>query len=239
MVAPVSAVHVTVPHGARPRAQRGVVLHWSISSLPTACRVSPVLRTVLDCASTMCFPEALAIADSALGRGLLTPDQLVAGARCSPAYGRARRVRVASEADPRAANAFESCLRGVVSDAGVTGFEPQLRIELTRRVVRVDLGDPGRRLVLEADSYEHHGSREALVRDCERYDELVREGWRVLRFSWEHVMFRREWVAETVMMTCRRSSRSGSTSSSALQTPVMTNDGTRRARTTRPTSLGA
>jgi very-short-patch-repair endonuclease len=209
MVVPLANVHVTVAHGARPRPQKGVVVHWSNSPLPTACRVAPVLRTVLDCASTMSFPEALAIADSALGRGLLTPDQLVAGALNSPTYGRARRVRVASAADPKAANAFESCLRGVVLDAGVTGFQPQLEIQLTRRRVRVDLGDRVCRLVLEADSYEHHGSREALVRDCERYDELVREGWRVLRFSWEHVMFRREWVAETVVMTSRHSSRPG------------------------------
>jgi len=115
---------------------------------------------------------------------------------------------VVNAADGRAANAFESCLRGIVLDAGVTGFRPQLEIALAGRVVRVDLGDPARRLVLEADSYEHHGSREALVRDCERYDDLVSEGWRVLRFSWEHVVFRPEWVAQTVLRTCRRSSRS-------------------------------
>lgn len=209
LVAPPHEVHVTVPHGARPRVQRGVVLHWSISPPPTACRVTSVLRTVLDCATTMPFTEALAVADSALGRGLLTPEQLSQGVEGSRSYGRARRLRVALAADGRAFNAFESCLRGVVLDAGVTGFEPQLEIRLARRLVRVDLGDPARRLVLEADSYEHHGGREALVRDCERYDELVREAWRVLRFSWEHVMFRQQWVAETVVMTCRRSSRMG------------------------------
>ena len=85
----------------------------------------------------------------------------------------------------------------------MTGFVPQVEIPLVQRVVRVDLADRARRLVLEADSYEHHGSRGALVRDCERYDELVREAWQVLRFSWEHVMFRRAWVAETVAATSR------------------------------------
>jgi very-short-patch-repair endonuclease len=68
----------------------------------------------------------------------------------------------------------------------------------------VDLADVDRRIVLEADSFEHHGERADLVRDCERYDELVACGWTVLRFSWEHVMFRPEWVAEVVARTVRR-----------------------------------
>jgi very-short-patch-repair endonuclease len=202
-----TAVHVTVPHGARPTGQAGVALHWSTSPLPVADGVTPVLRTVLDCATTLPFPEALGVADSALAHGRLTTSQLRAAAHAGPERGRSRRLRVARAADGRSANAFESCLRGLVLNAGVTGFQPQLEIRLAHRAVRVDLGDRARRIVLEADSYAHHGSRDALVRDCERYDELVREGWRVLRFSWEHVVFRPEWVAETVVLTCRRSSR--------------------------------
>ncbi len=62
----------------------------------------------------------------------------------------------------------------------------------------VDLGDPERRIALEADSFEWHGGRVALDRDCRRYDELVRSGWLVLRFSWEQVMFDRGWVADVV-----------------------------------------
>ena len=45
-----------------------------------------------------------------------------------------------------------------------------------------------RRLILEADSFEWHGSRRALVRDARRYNNFVIAGWLVLRFSWEDVM---------------------------------------------------
>jgi very-short-patch-repair endonuclease len=40
------------------------------------------------------------------------------------------------------------------------------------------------------------------VRDCERYDELVAAGWIVLRFTYEHVMFRAGWVVEMVRAVC-------------------------------------
>jgi very-short-patch-repair endonuclease len=61
-----------------------------------------------------------------------------------------------------------------------------------------------RAIVLEADSFTHHGTRAALRADSRRYDELVRLGWVVLRFAWEHVMSDRAWVAEVVSDCCRR-----------------------------------
>lgn len=62
-------------------------------------------------------------------------------------------------------------------------------------------------IALEADSFEFHGSRQAMDRDCRRYDELVRTGWLVLRFSWEQVMSDQEWVADTVEETVALRSR--------------------------------
>lgn len=58
--------------------------------------------------------------------------------------------------------------------------------------------------MLEADSFEFHGQRAALTRDCERYDELVARGWLVLRFTWEQVMLRPDWVARVIEATVRR-----------------------------------
>jgi very-short-patch-repair endonuclease len=68
----------------------------------------------------------------------------------------------------------------------------------------VDLANPERRIVLEADSFRHHADRGAFRNDCRRYDELVRIGWGMLRFAWEHVMFERGWVAEVVSDCYRR-----------------------------------
>jgi very-short-patch-repair endonuclease len=201
-----SATHVTIPHGHKPTPIQGVRVHRS-RSLPPAEVVdghtSP-LRTVLDCAATMPFSHALAIADSALATASVTETELRLGAARSPGRGRARRQRVAEAADGRADNAFESVLRALTLEAGYGTFEPQVRIPLTRRVCVVDLADRRRRLVLEGDSYTHHGTRAAFSKDCDRYNELVAEGWTVLRFTWEHVMRRSYWVTEVLTETISR-----------------------------------
>ncbi len=69
-------------------------------------------------------------------------------------------------------------------------------------MVHVDLGDPERRIVIEADSFAHLRGRADLARDCRRYDELVADSWRLLRFAWEHVMFERDWVGRIVREVC-------------------------------------
>jgi very-short-patch-repair endonuclease len=129
--------------------------------------------------------------------------ELLTAACATKGSGRPARLRIAEHADGRATNAFESALRGVLVEAGLTGFVPQVEIRLPDRRVRVDLADEVRRIVLEADSYEHHGDREAWERDCDRYDELTAAGWVVLRFTWRQVVDRPRRVVELVRSTLR------------------------------------
>ena len=71
-------------------------------------------------------------------------------------------------------------------------------------MVRPDLVDARLKIALEADSFEHHGSRKALVLDCVRYDNLVADGWTVLRFAWEQVMYEPAWVRSTLLAVTGR-----------------------------------
>ena len=89
-------------------------------------------------------------------------------------------------------------------DAGIDGFRPQVVIDTPGGQFRVDLADEQRRIVIEADSFSWHGDRAALDRDCRRYDELVRAGWTVLRFSWEQVMFDGAWLVAVVRDVVKR-----------------------------------
>jgi very-short-patch-repair endonuclease len=203
VVAPDRATHVTVPvHRNRRRTE--AVTHWiDLRPRDIVDGVTSPLRTTLDCARVLSFAQALAVADSALRLHLVRPIELLTSAAGLVGAGRRRVLRVAQAADGRSASGLESVLRATMLQARIRSFTPQVSIADDSFSARVDLGDLLHRIALEADSFEHHGYRAALVRDCARYDELVVRGWLVLRFAWEQVMYQPEWVEEMVLGALR------------------------------------
>jgi len=144
--------------------------------------VTSPIQTVLDCARWLPFDAALAIADSSLRHGSVTPLELHDAADAIRGHRR------------------QHVLRAIGLDVPGLHLVPQVEISVPgRRVVRPDLVDRRLKLVVEADSFEHHGGRKALVLDCARYNNLVADGWTVLRFAWEQVMHRPAWVSSILM----------------------------------------
>lgn len=171
----------------------------------TPTQATPPLQTVIDCARWLPFDEALAIADSALRHRSVAHEELSAAASKIRGRGTPAVVRVLGAADGRADNPFESVLRAISLDVPGLRLVPQVEVRgKGRRMVRPDLVDELLRIVAEADSFEHHGSRKALVMDCARYDNLVADGWTVLRFAWEQVMHRPDWVHACLISVTRR-----------------------------------
>ena len=167
-------------------------------------------KTLEMCGRRLPFDEALSIADSALRHGFLRRE-LLRLAEAARGPGSARLRRVASQADHRAANPFESVLRAIALDVSGLDVEPQVRIRGELDLdVRADLVDRKLRLVLEADSFAWHGDRTALRRDARRYDLLVLNGWTVLRFAWEDVMHDPDWVRSVLVAAVRRTERAHS-----------------------------
>jgi very-short-patch-repair endonuclease len=166
--------------------------------------VTSPLRTLVDCARQLPFDEALAIADSALRSRSVTEIELcntvVQGA------GSARVRRVFDRADERAANPFESVLRAQCIEAGLD-VTPQVVLRRRPQVIRPDLVDRHHRLVIEAESLAHHASRADLRRDAIRYTWLAVDGWWVLRFTWEQVMFDPGYVGAALEAIKRRVER--------------------------------
>ncbi|NEA37258.1 type IV toxin-antitoxin system AbiEi family antitoxin domain-containing protein [Streptomyces sp. SID13031] len=189
--------HVLVSRTQRRReTELSCVLHRTSSPLPDS--VTTPLQTVLDCARQLPFGEALTIADSALRLKKVDPVALAEAAHACRGTGRAAIQRVAASADRRAESALESMLRARVMEAGFTGFVPQYKIRDRSFYARVDLADPLLRIVLEADSFAHHGTRATLRRDCRRYVELAIRGWVLLRYSWEDVILDENWVGTSL-----------------------------------------
>lgn len=191
----------------RPGDRIPVVAHF-VDLPPDDVRggVTTPLRTVLDCARALPFDEALAIADSALRARAVSPSALRNAAAAAHGPGSAAARLVARHADGRAANPFESVLRALCITEGLH-LIPQLQIADLGLYAVVDLGDPDAKLVVEADGFEFHGTREGLRRDTRRYTELVIHGWTVLRYCFEDVMYRPDWVRWT--LRCYLATRDG------------------------------
>ena len=153
-------------------------------------------RTLLDCLQHLQPDEALAIADSALRHRdiSLASLQVLAAEATGPGSRQAREI--AARASGLAANPFESVLRHLAGQVEGLRAEPQITIRDDHGdfMARSDLVDAHLRLLIEAESFAYHASRKALRRDCRRYTALTVHGWLVLRFIWEDVMHRPDFV---------------------------------------------
>ena len=183
--------HVTVRRHRRPSAAHLRLAHVHYADLEPqqidGISTRPV-TTLSQCLRRHPVPEALAVADSALREGI-EPAVLHRLADSVRGPGAARLRLVVGAASRLKANPFESGLHGIA--LGVRGLEvrPQVVISEPGVWAQPDLVDRSRRIVLEADSFEWHGGRQALRKDARRYNLLVVNGWLVLRFAWEDVMF--------------------------------------------------
>lgn len=185
---------VTVPrHRTVPaRLRRGVEVRYAdLQAVEVQGHVTSPLRTVVDCARTLPFDEALAIADSALRDGPLTRDEVSSAVAASSRTGRARAQWVAEHADGRAANAFESVVRAISLDVPGLALESQVRIGPS---ITPDLVDRDLRVVVECDSWTYHAEKSAFARDLERYNEVALDGWLIIRVNRDHAWERPGYV---------------------------------------------
>jgi very-short-patch-repair endonuclease len=199
-----AVVRLTVPpHANRPARPDDVRLFYRrLGTGETAGDVTSRLRTVVDCLRDESLRVALSVGDSALRTGAVDHEALSRAVRGLRGPGSAVARARLGLLDARAANAFESCARALLLEAGLTGFEPQVSVgDRDGWIGRVDLADRSLRIVVECDGFETHGGRDAFVRDLVRFTSLVSAGWRPLRFTWEQVMFRPEWVVRRVRAT--------------------------------------
>ncbi|HEX2896113.1 MAG TPA: hypothetical protein VHO29_19060 [Marmoricola sp.] len=202
---------VTFPRTRRlPRSARELVVpHWSdIAPEDVVEGTTSMRRTLVDCMRMLPLEESVPIVDSAVRAGDVTREELRAIAASMRGRGRTRAMLVAAMATARPKNPYESTLRAIAS--AIPGLEviPQLPIRVSaERVLHPDLADPVLGIVIEAESFEWHGKRAALTRDCVRYNAFTCLGWRVVRFSWEQVMFEPAYVVsvlEDVVKLVRR-----------------------------------
>jgi len=136
--------------------------------------VAEPLQVVIDAFRCQPRPTVVALADSALNRGLLKSEVLEAAL-----------PQLAPWCDAASQSGTESIAR-----VGLRRHRVRLRSQLkVAGVGYVDLV-VGDRLVIECDSSEFHDGYSS-KRDYERDQELMRLGYLVLRLKYEHVVH--EW----------------------------------------------
>ena len=201
---------VTFPRSRRvPRSARYLVVpHWSdIAPEDVVDGATGVRRTLIDCMRMLRLDESVPIVNSALRAGDVTLAELRAIARSMRGRGRARAMAVAAMATARPSNPYESTLYALASTVPGLNALPQRPVPVFGgRVLHPDLSDEHLRIVIEAESFEWHGKRAALTRDCYRYNAFTVSGWYVIRFSWEQVMFEPAYVLSVLeaMVLVRR-----------------------------------
>ena len=192
--------HVVVPRkrNVPPAWRNRVVLHRFDLGPDDANGIATGRElTLLQCLRLLPDDQALAIADSALRCGEhATLRRVLAQVRGA---GSAKVRRIGLAADGRAANPFESVTRSICLQVPGLRVVPQVVLSTDHYWARPDLVDRERRLVVECESYEWHGNRSGFLKDVRRYTLLAADGWTVLRFTWDDVMLRPDWVREVLV----------------------------------------
>ena len=188
------AVHLTRGKPPTVRSPRGVVMHRRIVEADS--RATTLRQTLLDCARCLEVPQAVGVLDSALRQRRVEPAELAALVPPSGNYA-GRVAQVVALTDPAAQSVLESQARVLLVLAGLGPVESQVHFE---RVGWVDFLVQGW-LVVEVDGFAVH--RDSFREDRRRDAELTRQGLVVLRFTYDDLLRRPEWVLSVVRETLR------------------------------------
>jgi hypothetical protein len=167
---------------ARRLTEEDVVVHREV-------RLTSGAQTYLDLAALLPPWDLVAVGDSLLRAGHLTPDGL------TRRLGRAGRIRGVVRArdcaellTPLAMSRPESLMRYWLTVSDLPDPRPQVPVhdQNGRVVAHGDLGYPEWKVLLEYEGRQH-AEADQFGGDIERYSLMASDGWLVLRFAGRHV----------------------------------------------------
>jgi very-short-patch-repair endonuclease len=199
---PFGPVHITVV-GRWLRSQKGVKCHTT-SSLAAieqhefdGIPVTSLPRTLLDVASLVDELTLRRMYERAERLEILDLKAIRRILRLRRGHRGAGRLRALIDYDPTAAadavSELERLYLDLLRDAGLP--TPQVNVLVDGHLV--DCYWPSADLIVELDSYEFHGDREAFERDRAKIADLRRAGHEAVQFTYRQVTGRRNWVAQT------------------------------------------
>lgn len=183
-------VHVTVPRNVKRVSPDGVVVHQrGQRQLSRVCyqglSLCTVPRVIMDIALTLPCIDAVVVADAALRTRRTEFGELVEESR---RFARHPRYSTLADflplLDPRSGSVPESRVRVGLMLAGLPRPIAQYEIWIDgRKIATVDFAWPEYKLILEVDGLRYHSADRDFRRDRVKQNELVHDGWRVLRVT--------------------------------------------------------
>lgn len=218
----VPPVHLTRPGRGGSRRTKGLVLHAAVldtSERVTVRRmqVTTVARTIVDIARSAPMADAVAAADAALNRELVTPTDIteaLTSAAHRSGMGAARRaLRLA---DGRSESVGETRMRLALRDLGLPELELQIDMySATGQFLgRCDAGDHLAGWLIEFDGKEKYtryrlageSTTDMVLREKHRQEALEEAGFVVVRLTWAD-LFEPEPLLGRIRMAMARGRR--------------------------------
>jgi len=185
---------VKAPRGVRVvRSDRMVTRATTRSGLPVSARSDAALEHVIALGRI----RGTEFADRALQRRWLTTRDLDRRLdQKAPGNAVLRQVRSTLEVGAEAES--ERMLHQLLREAGLSGWTANPRLVIAGQVVRPDIVFEKLKLAIEADGFRYHSKSGRYQHDRTRQNALVLAGWMVLRFTWEDLTERPQYVVDQI-----------------------------------------
>lgn len=195
-------LEITIP-GPRRSPNDRLIVHKSAVVGPDRAThkgipVTDPTRTLLDLAQVLAEEELDRALDRALFRGLTSIPRLLWRIDNLGKRSGSKRLRLLLlERDPTTAPTESDLEEGIYRLLVSSDIANPMRQHPVGRW-RIDLAYPDRMLAIECDGYATHSGKRDWQNDLERQNYLINLGWRVLRFTWDDLVYRPQWIIETV-----------------------------------------
>jgi very-short-patch-repair endonuclease len=197
-------IHVTRHHRQRLLTHKRIRVHRTLlvlSAVTTRYGLDVTTRTetLLDCLGWVHVGPARTLLDRAFQQSWLgRPDIERRLDEQAGRWGNRQLARLLCDSRLGAEAESERRLQRLLDDAGIGGWKGNHPVVIAGRRFRLDVAFPEHRLDVEVDGWAFHRSKEARDHDIERDNLLTQAGWRVLRFSWEDVVDRPDYVIDVI-----------------------------------------
>lgn len=192
-----SRIHVTVPRSRLPGTALATVRRRDLGHADRVelrgLWVTDVALTVLEAAVAL-GPDGPAFLDRALQRHVRFAALHRAHCRNLGRHGSPAAGALLAVASDRAGSHAERILVRVLRDAGIHGW----RLHHRTQGYELDVAFVRERVAIEVDGWAWHVDRDRFQHDRQRQNDLVGQGWTVLRFTWHDLTVRPDVVVAQV-----------------------------------------